>query len=341
MARIVGRSVRTAGPLTLDKPECSRSCPSSAKLSELRSDKAVSSTVYVRHGRLLRFDDGSPSEGDALALLEPSRERLEAALDDYTKSVATGLGVGVSRVRASEERPRLAWEDKALVLDYPLLQVSGGERVLEMRLCFAICTAKASTKVWARVNMPVGHPTQSVRVPIDEVPGACEELRAIANSTVGWGHETLERMVRERLGEREISVKADVKATILGIRDPELKRPFERLNEARVTAAELLGDDSELDERLTWYCRKISCIAESHRMSVYTRRPMLGRVAWFKMPLSAALAGGERVPRSVLFLMRDSNGHVEIIGLAHDDSERGDIAVRSGAVLSRAIGPWI
>ena len=330
-----------AGPLTLERPVWPRACPCSAELSELGSDKSVSTTVYVRNGRLLRFDDKNPDKKEASRLLEPLLERLEVSRADYIKSVATALGVSVSRVEALGERPRLAWEDKALVLDYPLLQISGGERVLEMRLCFAICTAKASTKIWARVNMPVGHATQSVRVRTDEVPGLCKELRAISNSVIEWGHAELATMVSERLDEREISMKADVKATILGIRDHQLEEGFERLDEAEFTAAKLLVNDSKLDERLTEYCQKISSIDESHRLSDYTRRPVAGRVAWFKMPTSAVLAGGGIVRRTVLFLMRDSNGHVEIIGLAYDDSEKGDIAVRAGAALSKVIGPWI
>jgi len=341
MARIVGQNTRTAGPLTtLVRPEYSEACHGSAKWGERGSDKAVSTTVYVRNGLLIAFEDGNPGKQEAMQMLGGFWKQQPDWRDSYKEAIASAAHVQPSQLRFADDDAHLGEEGKALVLDGPRLRISKDERVFETRLAIAVCTGKASSKVWTRVAMASDVPGVSSRVAMDEVKGLCSWFRAIADGSVKWGFDQLKRLLDE-YGSSSYHQKAIVKATSLGIRDEYLAVPFERLYERDVTAADLLKNDDTLDDKLTSYCRRVSRICSSTKLSTYAESDPDAGILWFKMPSWGVLRSGEVAHRMVLYLMRDVNRHTEIIGLAYDDSLRGDIVLRSGAALSHVIGPWI
>jgi len=237
----------------------------------------------------------------------------------------------------------VGWEraNTTLVLDCPRLTIPYAGSIFEMRTCLAICTSKdpkTSSEVWSRLCPPVDMPDIPSRLEMDQVPALCPWFRKITNGSTEWAFEKLREILPRHLRDSRLKTEGIIKATILGITDSDLAAPFERLYEEEITAANLL-QDAALDQKLTSYCKNVSDIDGT--LGSYTKQTGLHKPTWFKIPLCVVLSGGEIAYRIALFFMRDVEGYSEIIGLAYDDSERGDIALRAGAKLSKIIGRWI
>lgn len=301
----------------------------------------MSTTVYVRHGQLIDFVRENPKPRQATELLEAfagSRTRWE---DGYRQAIASAAKAQDCEVAFADSAARLGREENAYVVDYPRLRIRRERSVWQTRLCVNICTGKSSSKVWSEVSISTDIPGVSPRVGMNEVEPLCRGFRAIADKSVEHGFARLQELMNVHLPNSTFHKKAVVRATSLGIMDAYLAAPFERLYQESIPVTELLEADETLDRKLTDYCRKISSIVETGELSGYATSEQGRAVLWFKMPMPAMLPSREVVQRVVLYLMRETSGHVEIIGLAYDDSEKADIVLRSGAALSRTIGPWI
>lgn len=310
-------------------------------MREQESNKAVEATLYVRHGQLIAFDKGNPDEKQAGELLEAFAAKLRDWQDDYQQTIASAIDTDKSQLTFEDDAPRLGWEENAYVLDYPRLRIRTEGRVLETRLCVAVCTGVSSSKVWTRVSMPADVPSMQARVGIEQIEVLCPKFRAIANSSVEWGFGRLKELLQEHLPHKTFHEKGIIKATSLGIWDDDLAHAFERLGANGVTAANVLAGDEKLDEKLTSYCRKISSACDHRSLRDYAEKREERGITWFKMPLCAVREDGSVVYRPVLYLMLGAHYGSEILGLAYDDSESGDLTLRSGAALSKVIGPWI
>jgi hypothetical protein len=314
---------------------------SNAAVGRPYHENAILTTLYVRHGLLVFFSDRNPDKEEAPRLLKGFRDRLPEWEDDYKERVASAVDVKGPEAKFADADPCLNWQGDAYVLDCRRLTIPHSGTVFETRLCLAICTGTASSKIWSRVSLPMDSPDVSSRVRVDEVPSLCPWFRAIAESSIIWGFDKLRAILPSYLPGRELHVKATVKATSMGILDDVLRPPFEQLRKEGAKARDLLMADTAFDTTLTSYCQKVSSIDDGKTLSHCGEAPNMGGYVWFKMPLCAVLTDGEVVDRVVLYLMRGIKGYIEVVGLAYDDSERGDLVFRSGAALSKVIGPWI
>lgn len=292
---------------------------------------------------MISFGPENPTKKIAQALVNDFKSRLQQWDASYKECVSSVAKVRASKLKFVPDDLHLRWEKATttLVLDYPRLTISYDGSIYEMRTCLAICTrkaSKASSKIWGRVSLPVDVSGIPPRIRVDQVPDLCPWFRYIADGAIGWAFDKIREIMPQHLPNSELETKGIIKATILGIADSDLAAPFEQLCGEGVTASNMLRD-AALDQKLTSYCQKVSAI--DGMLSSYTEQTGFHKPTWFKIPLYAVLSGGEIVNRIVLFFMRDVEGYSEIIGLAYDDSERGDLALRAGAKLSKIIGPWI
>lgn len=302
----------------------------------------VLTTLYVRHGQLVAFEEGqNPDDKEAEMLLKAFEDKLPEWQGDYEDMIASAANVDKSGFTCADDASRLDWDGDAYVLDCRRLRIPTESGVIETRLCVAVCTGLSSTKVWTRVSMSADAPYRQARVGIEQAKVLCPKFRAVANSSVEWGFGRLKELLHKHLPNKVFHEKGIIKVTSLGIWDDDLAQAFERLGANGVTAADVLGGDQKLDERLTSYCQKISSACDDRSLSDYAKRREERGITWFKMPFCAAREDGSVVYRSVLYLMLGTHYGSEILGLAYDDSESGDLTLRSGAALSKVIGPWI
>ena len=308
--------------------------------------KAVETTLYVRHGLLVSFGAKNPNLDEAKALLDSFESSWTEWQEEYKQCIGAVSGLESSKLDLEKRRPSSGLQLNTLVLDCPLLVISDGESRLETRLGVAVCTGEARSKVWSRVTVARDADGVAHRVEMKDVESLCGRFRAIADQSIEWGFKKLRETATGPLPGSEVESQGTLRITSLGIRDEYLALAFERLLEQGTTVAGLLQDDRKLDRKLTSYCQSISSICESRMLSSYTKgsngtRGRTHGVLWFKMPLCAVLEDGDVVHRPVLYLMRDTEDGSEVIGLAYDDSETGDLTLRSGAALVKVIGPWI
>lgn len=288
---------------------------------------------------MISFGPKNPAPEIAEALVNDFKSRLQQWEASYNECVSSAANVSASALKFVDNDLRLGWEETTFVLDCPRLRISDDGNIFEMRTCLAICTGKASSKIWSRVTLPVDIPDISPRLRMGQVPDLCPWFRDIADGANGWAFDRIQEILPKHLPDSRLETTGVIKATILGIKGgSDLAAQFERLHEEEITAADVL-QNATLDQNLTSYCQMVSAI--DGMLSSYTKQTGLNKPAWFKIPLCAVLSGGEIAYRIVLFFMRDTKGYSEIIGLAYDDSEKGDIALRAGAKLGKIIGPWI
>lgn len=305
------------------------------------SESRTPTTLYVRHCSRLSFNHNTPTKYTANALLEDFCDRFKQWEDSYKDSISSLPKLSGSTLEFAEDGCRpLRWERSSRVLDCPRLRISYGGLTIETRICLAICTTNtASSKIWARVTLPVDVPGISPRIMMGQVSKLCPQFREIADTSVDWVLSKLFEILPNHLPNSTHKHKGIVKATILGVMDDDMAEPFESLYEEGVTAADVLKDTT-LDSKLTSYCKRVSSI--EGMLSTYNdKQTETSNLFWYKIPLWTTLYEGEIVPRAVLFYVRDLADYSEIIGLTCDDSKRGNLALRAGAKLSNIIGHWI
>lgn len=295
-------------------------------------------TLYVRHGLLMSLGSKSLTREIAEALIDDFKSRWEHRKASYKECVSLAAKVSVSALEFTDDDFYLEWKEPTFTCNWPRIRISDGESIFDVRTCLAICISKASSKFWSRVTLPVDKPGTSPRLRWGQVSGLCPRFRDIADKSNRWAFDEIREILPNHLPDSRPATRGIIKATILGIADSKLVAPFEQLYDEEVTAANVLQDPA-LDQKLTAYCRNVSDIVGT--LSSYTKQTALNSPIWFKIPMCAVLSGGETAHRIVLFLMRDVEGYSEIIGLACDDSEKGDIALRAGAKLGKIIGQWI
>jgi hypothetical protein len=327
--------------MALVKTDCLQADNATNETEQAEYETQTLTTLYVRHGLLMSFAPEKPSPEIATTLLDDFKSKLQKWQSSYKKSISSAAKVSVSKLEFVNDYIRLGWEkgETTLILDYPRLRISDGGSIFETRTCLAICTTdKGSPKIWSRVTLPVDIPEISSRLEMDQVPDLCPRFRDIADESIKWAYSKMQEILTSHLPDSRLETKGTIKVAILGIADSDLASPFERLCRDEVSAADVLRD-AAFDRKLTSYCQKVSHI--DGMLSSYAKQTEHHNSIWFKIPLSVLLSGGETTDRVVLFFMRDVKGYSEIIGFAYDDAERGDIALRAGAKLSKIIGPWI
>lgn len=258
--------------------------------------------------------------------------------EEYKKVVSNSAKVNIGSVKLLQtEKPHGRWEGNTRVIDFPRLQfLDDGKPVFEVRFCVAICTGKMSTKCWVRVGPPVYQPPIFPKVFISEIETVVAQYRSVTHDTSQWLFDTVEPIIRQHV--KHFTQRGCLEVSSFGIRDHNLRRHFEQLSEADTNLADVLQNE-DVYTKLSFYFNRICnppCDLRSFITSEESKDTLL-----FTSPIAVRTLDHYIKLRQVLYLMRPLNGKAQVIGLAYDDSESGDISLKSATRVASILGWWI
>ena len=275
----------------------------------------------------------SPKEGTIIKFVDELADNWSALAEALKKLVESLFGQGGVEIQFTDgDRLRGVRDGAALALETPrfLLKDSGGQLgletgVMEGRVGVALCTSNLSSKAFSRLRPIKANPGSGASVPVDSLPDLarnCRRLnRELSNAVFEWlvttAHNDSVDFDISRVGELEVSA--------LGVRDRALSDCFSRLRNTEVSVDEVL-EDYDTEQRLSMY---YGHLAGKKRCRLGELNSGESELIWFSSPVSIEVQGGYLESREVLYLLTGQNGAYQALGLAYDDSVKGNLALES------------
>lgn len=291
---------------------------------------------YIREAILVTIVP-RPSRTEADSLGNKLVEAWGDMLKDYKKVVANASGINIEYLTtAKNETPRKRWESNAHVIDFPRLHYSTPNKTsFETRVCLAICTGKMNSKIWSRVSLLSDQKYESDILTLDHIDVLFGQYYRIIQDSCDWLCEETRKTVRQYFHRHRLIKQGRLEVSSFGLRDQNLQNYFERLSAPAISLADILSD-KKANSRLSAYLKKL-CGVSGNLRSLLTQDKSSDFI-WFTSPITVRTTDDYFRSREVLYFTRPLEEKTQTIGLAYDDSAKGDLPSKSAIKVAKIIG---
>lgn len=314
----------------------------------LQAESLLDLLPVVRMARLLRVQP-VPSTNQVKQLQVRIRDSWDEIKLGYREVIAKAADLEPSLLEfAQDEWVRLHRDGKTPMVDLPRVRsLAGSDRRLDARVCFAVCTDDLSSKIWARVGVPLKpevpglleHDDRLANQVREGEPYSVENLRElreqmssfrhIARETTNWATSTFESLVREVLPTSRVVMGGALEVSVVTARDAQLKEHLDRLSDYGLTANSLLEDASAV---ISKYIENAGDLDRPLKSILAD-----GESFWFSTPKTVEHPDGTLDTSQILYLMHPHGETAQTIGIGFADHLGGSHLRDSALDVSR----WI
>ncbi|MCK6478664.1 MAG: hypothetical protein L6R43_00525 [Planctomycetes bacterium] len=220
----------------------------------------------------------------------------------------------------------------AIIVDLPRMRVRREKpKQVDARICVTLCSGDYRGKLWARVggrDLP-GDGFESV---VGGLQSTIEQYRGAARDTIAWYLPRMTKVFSSVEGSVKVDTQFPVEVVTIATRDPALREAF---TEVLVPGSEpeVVFNDPVAARRIRRYLKE----ALRGMDPEVAYRNSRGDGYWRRLPATVETTDGYLRALSAVYLTRPERNVLEAVGIAFDDSRRGDLASKSSLKLARLL----
>lgn len=251
----------------------------------------------------------------------------ESYKEDYINTVIKEIE-GIENIKFTSESPRMSEEnDKAFVVDHPLLEFKYKDIIYESRLITAICYDKLSTKNWTRIGV-------KKFLPYDE--NTTSQLKILLNKfakkSCNWSHNRMTSIIENEMSRNAKSI-GDFTVYTIGVQDMRIGRCLGRFDDLGINLKSILASD-DLRNLLEDYYFKI------FKLPVETDKKNKDHY-WFTSQVNIENNLHHLTNENVLYNFNAKGSSLNAFGIGYDNSFEGNLGKISSLKIARYYGGQI
>lgn len=270
----------------------------------------------VRWAQMMKLTP-PPSPTDASSILLSLNDCWDLGVAELLQRVGK-LPFITGGVVSDAESVRIRYDGKTPLVDFPevIFHHQSGEKV-SVRVSIAVCTDEFSSKLWARVAL--AGDTDVLCDPGDLVA----DFRTTAIDCSRWTVEIFKQAVRESCAGISARRNGLLEVSAMAVSDMRARSLLRKLADSHVTANDLFSMP-DAGELLTFWMSPLDIDTGTD-----------GDGLWLSSPVTVTDDDGYMETRDSLFVLRELEDRVQLLGVVFDETGSGDVARDTAQRVSR------